>query len=290
VSKPIPKEPTYLVTTESGRSIPAVEVIPLEDAYEIVGVTGGRTKFAKKLVKSVDLVADKKVPAKKKTGAIPSEAKVARVVDGDTIELEGGELVRLIGIDTPETVHPNKPVEWFGKEASAYTRRELEGKTVKIVVDQGNAAIKHRDKYGRVLAYIDVDGKDFNAQIVKEGYAHAYTQFPFERMKDYALYEHEARESKSGLWGEKGPPEAKPATPPKAKRAKAKPRAPPPEEDNESEDTSGSFLVPQRAAGGGYWITISSGVRHNSGCRWYHNSNGRECGPSEGRACKICGG
>ena len=58
--------------------------------------------------------------------------KVARVIDGDTIELENGGKVRLIGVDTPETVHPNKPVEYFGKEASEFSKKLLEGETVKL--------------------------------------------------------------------------------------------------------------------------------------------------------------
>ena len=57
---------------------------------------------------------------------------VIRVIDGDTIVLDGGERVRLIGVDTPETVHPNKPVERFGKEAGAFTRRMVEGKRVRL--------------------------------------------------------------------------------------------------------------------------------------------------------------
>ena len=63
-------------------------------------------------------------------------ALVERVVDGDTIIVEGVGSVRLIGVDTPETVHPNRPVEFFGKEASAFTKRLLEGKQVRLEYDQ----------------------------------------------------------------------------------------------------------------------------------------------------------
>ena len=62
---------------------------------------------------------------------------VTRVIEGDTIILGGGERVRLIGVDTPETVHPQKPVEYFGKEASAFTRRTVEGKRVRLEYEQG---------------------------------------------------------------------------------------------------------------------------------------------------------
>ena len=68
-------------------------------------------------------------------GAELETRTVTRVIDGDTVVLDGGERVRLIGVDTPETVHPNKPVEFFGKEASAFTRRTVEGRKVRPSVD-----------------------------------------------------------------------------------------------------------------------------------------------------------
>jgi micrococcal nuclease len=61
---------------------------------------------------------------------------VKRVIDGDTIQLKNGEIVRLIGVDTPETKHPRKPVEYYGKEASAFTRKMVEGKQVRLEYDQ----------------------------------------------------------------------------------------------------------------------------------------------------------
>ena len=121
---------------------------------------------------------------------------VERVVDGDTIKLSTGERVRLIGVDTPETVHPRKPVEYFGKEASAFTKRLCEGKVVRLEYDQTT-----RDKYGRLLAYVYLeDGTFVNAEIVRQGYGHAYTKFPFKYMEEFREYEREAREQKRGLW------------------------------------------------------------------------------------------
>ena len=70
---------------------------------------------------------------------------VKRVIDGDTIMLESSERVRLIGVDTPETVHPKKPVERFGKEASAFNRRMVEGKRARLEYDQANAVRGHKD-------------------------------------------------------------------------------------------------------------------------------------------------
>ena len=125
--------------------------------------------------------------------------KCTRVVDGDTIILSNGERVRLIGVDTPETKHPNKPVEYFGKEASAFTKRMVEGKEVRLEYDQ-----QQRDKYGRLLAYVYLmDGTFLNAEIIKQGYGNAYTRFPFKYMEEFRQYEKEAREAKRGLWADK---------------------------------------------------------------------------------------
>jgi micrococcal nuclease len=119
------------------------------------------------------------------------------VIDGDTVQLSNGEKVRLIGVDTPETVHPRKPVEYFGKEASAFTKREIEGQTVRLEYDW-----ERTDKYGRTLAYIYRYSDDFflNAEIVKQGYGHAYTRFPFKYLEEFREYEKNAREGKKGLW------------------------------------------------------------------------------------------
>jgi len=123
-----------------------------------------------------------------------------RVIDGDTIivEIDGKqERVRLIGVDTPETVHPSKPVEYFGKEASEFTKRMVEGKKVRLEFDW-----QKRDKYGRLLAYVYLpDGTFLNAEIIKQGYGFAYTRFPFKYLEEFRQYEREARENSRGLWG-----------------------------------------------------------------------------------------
>ena len=102
---------------------------------------------------------------------------VERVVDGDTLVLDGGERVRLIGVDTPETVHPKKPVERFGKEASGFTQKLAEGKRVRLEYDA-----ERTDRYGRTLAYVFLeDGRLLNLEIIEQGYGHAYTKYPFFR-------------------------------------------------------------------------------------------------------------
>ena len=116
---------------------------------------------------------------------------VTRVVDGDTLIVQGVGRVRLIGVDTPETVDPRRPVQFFGKEASAFTHRMAEGKVVRLAFD-----IERTDRFGRTLS----DGTFLNAEIVKQGYGHAYTQFPFKYLRQFQDYEREAREAGRGLW------------------------------------------------------------------------------------------
>ena len=122
--------------------------------------------------------------------------RVKRVVDGDTLLLSSGERVRLIGVDTPETKHPQKPVQYFGKEAYHFTKRMAEGKEVHLEFDW-----QRRDKYNRLLAYVYLlDGTFLNAEIIKQGYGFAYTRFPFKYLEEFRRYEREARENRRGLW------------------------------------------------------------------------------------------
>lgn len=122
---------------------------------------------------------------------------VKRVIDGDTLELSAGERVRLIGVDTPETKDPRKPVQYFGREAAEFTRRMVEGKRVRLEYDW-----ERRDKYGRTLAYVYLeDGTFLNAEIIRQGYGFAYTRSPFKYLEEFRKLEQEAREAGRGLWG-----------------------------------------------------------------------------------------
>lgn len=139
------------------------------------------------------------------------QGTVVRVVDGDTIKVRLGdkqETVRLIGVDTPETVQPNHPVEPYGKEASAFTKSQLNGQTVFIEKD-----VQERDRYGRLLAYVwtappgevsdkEIREKLFNAQLLLGGYAQILTVPPDVKYVDFfTAYQKEARNGKKGLWG-----------------------------------------------------------------------------------------
>jgi micrococcal nuclease len=124
--------------------------------------------------------------------------KVKRVIDGDTLLLVNGERVRLIGVDTPETKHPQKPVQYFGREAYLFTKQMVDGKEARFEFER-----QKRDRYGRLLAYVYLlDGTFLNAEIIKQGYGFAYTRFPFKYMEEFRRYEREAKENRRGLWGQ----------------------------------------------------------------------------------------
>ena len=127
---------------------------------------------------------------------------VTSVVDGDTIYVDanGQRLkVRLIGMDTPEVADPRKPVQCFGREASAQAKTLLGGQAVYLETDPSQDAI---DKYGRTLAYVWVDGRDlFNLDMIADGYAVEYTyDLPYRYQQDFKAAEHNARAQERGLW------------------------------------------------------------------------------------------
>lgn len=130
------------------------------------------------------------------------KALVLEVIDGDTIEIENGSKVRLIGIDTPETKDPRRPVGCFGKEASKEAKKLLEGKIVILQKD-----VSETDKYGRLLRYVflplESDQALFvNDYLVREGFAKVLTYPPDVKYNEQLRQaEKEAREAKLGLWG-----------------------------------------------------------------------------------------
>lgn len=136
------------------------------------------------------------------TDVIPQSGelvKIVRVVDGDTInvEIDGKvESVRYIGIDTPETIDPRKPVQCFGIEAAKKNKELAEGKMVRLEKD-----ITNRDKYDRLLRYVWVGDVLINQALVEQGFAKSYSYPPDVKYQDkFIAAEKQARENKIGLW------------------------------------------------------------------------------------------
>ncbi len=123
---------------------------------------------------------------------------VKKVIDGDTFVIENGERVRLIGIDTPETVDPRVDVAWFGKEASKKLKALVEGKKVCLKRDRDRTI--ERGKYNRLLRYAWVDETFINKELLLQGYAFAYTRYPFQYLEDFRRYQEIARRKGVGLW------------------------------------------------------------------------------------------
>jgi micrococcal nuclease len=134
-----------------------------------------------------------------------TKAKVLRVIDGDTVQVEifsppvgilNLETIRLIGVDTPEIVDRRKPVQYFAKEASAFTKKTLSNNFVYLAFDH-----ELRDKYNRLLVYLYLsNGYNFNALLLHNGYARVYTFFPFRFIDEFIAYEKAAKIGGRGLW------------------------------------------------------------------------------------------
>lgn len=150
---------------------------------------------------------------------------VISVVDGDTIKVSELGTLRLIGMDTPETKDPRKPVQCFGVEASNRAKDLLNGKKVYLEFDPSNRI----DKYGRTLAYVyREDGYFYNKEMVKDGYANSYTKYPHPKMDEFNQVAKEARENQRGLWspstcnGDATQPATKASTPATTNTASSK--------------------------------------------------------------------
>lgn len=126
---------------------------------------------------------------------------VNSVTDGDTIRvvMDGKvEKVRLLGIDTPETKDPRKPVQCFGTEASNYAKTLMSGKYVRLEEDPSQG---DRDRYNRLLRYVYLeDDTEVNAQLVASGYAVAYVRYPVMKMETYKSLQTQAMNNNIGLW------------------------------------------------------------------------------------------
>lgn len=237
--------------------------------------------------------------------------RVVGVSDGDTITVLDGRdriRVRLEGIDAPERGQA------YGAKARQALSRLLDGRTVSV-------ESSGHDRYGRVLGTVrlgvsdrsrlrvpdsEVRVRTVNEWLVASGWAWQYRKYNQDAR--LSAMEAAARKSGAGLWADRD------ATPPwefrasrrnrKSVKRETVKRTPAPEQSRRAQpagqdkrpraesptDNSSKTKPAEQERGQGYWLTNSSGVRHNSSCRWYRRSRGRECGPKEGRACKICGG
>ena len=174
-------------------------------AFAILSYFGANTKTGSQLLafdKPHEVYASLHTTCSLKSNATSTLYCVEHVVDGDTLDLDmNGKRVRvrLIGINTPETVDPRRAVECFGKEASNKAKELLSGKWVSIESDPTQDA---NDKYGRKLLYVYTeDGVMFNKQMIEEGYAYEYTyRYPYKYQKDLKAAERDARTHERGLW------------------------------------------------------------------------------------------
>lgn len=136
----------------------------------------------------------------------PGYYRVASFEDGDTITVDMNgkeERIRMIGVDTPETQDPRKPVQCFGQAASEFTKQLIGDNPVRLEAD---SLSDNRDRYSRLLRHVYLpDGRLVQAEIIKHGFGFAYTSFPFTKSIEFKAYEIEARTKNRGLWGSCSP-------------------------------------------------------------------------------------
>lgn len=170
-------------------------------ALVLVGYFTGTSKKLEPKVESAQIINSPTPHASDSASLV----KVTRVIDGDTIEIEGGKRVRLIGMDTPEIskawpdealVNKSGETGCFGKEAADYATKLLDGQMVRLEKD-----VSEVDRYNRLLRYIYLGDTMVNDKLVRDGYARVYTYPPDVKYKDKFLEsERFARENNLGLW------------------------------------------------------------------------------------------
>lgn len=180
--------------------------------------------------------------------------KVERVIDGDTIVVSENDSnqvkVRLIGVDTPETVHPSKPVQEYGKEASRFAANLLKGEQVYLLYEGEKSTF---DKYERTLAYVyrAPDGLFVNAEIIRQGYGHAYTVYPFKYLEEFRQLEQFARQAGKGFWGSD------------AESSTTKPAMPTAKPSTKTQTNTEDITV---------YVTRTGAKYHRAGCRYLSKS------------------
>jgi endonuclease YncB( thermonuclease family) len=200
-----PKFPTspYPAILRPHRTAVSSDVyLPLAYARHSVMV---RTPWGSRLMRNLvfAILLGLVAPAAATAQELQVPASVVRVVDGDTVDVQlpdsRTERIRLIGIDTPEVVDPRKPVQCFGREASAHAHELLDGQFVSLELD---ASQGERDVYGRLLAYVWLaDGRNFGEAMIADGYAHEYTyNQPYTYLVAFSAAQDAAITNQLGLW------------------------------------------------------------------------------------------
>ncbi|MFH1715145.1 MAG: thermonuclease family protein [Elusimicrobiota bacterium] len=151
------------------------------------------------------------------------QARVTHVIDGDTIIVDGLEHIRLLGVNTPEVQNPYRNAEYFGAQASSFTKRMLNNKNVVLEYDAADKASGYKDKYGRTLAYVYIAPDDLswwfkwkykykkiskknlcaNEELLKNGFAYAMKYFDYKEKPLYLKLDEDARNKKLGFWKKK---------------------------------------------------------------------------------------
>ena len=188
-----------------------------------------------------------------------------RVADGDTITiLDAAKIqhkIRLYGFDAPEKSQA------FGQKSKQHLSSLVFGKDIRV-------KYKSRDKYGRILGTVYVDGRDSKLEMLRAGLAHHYKRY--DKNPAYAAAETEARQNRRGLWQDKNP------IPPEEFRHRDKSTAPP--------AASSAAPVNDVLPDTGFWLSTNSNKRHNRKCENYRKTRGYPCSKSEGTPCGKCGG
>jgi len=207
--------------------------------------------------------------------------KVVKVVDGDTIDVAvwgKTHRVRMLGINTPESVDPRRPVECYGKEASTFAKKTLDGKTVKLKSDSSQDT---RDKYDRLLRYVWFENEDgeltlFNLLAIQEGYAYEYTyQIPYQYQEPFKAAQQEADKAQRGLWH----PDTCDG---KGRTVKAKPTPSPRKQDSQSQESK--FSCREKACKN--MVSCKEAYYHLNEC-----GHTRHDGDNDGVPCEnICPG
>lgn len=128
----------------------------------------------------------------------PTTATVARAIDGDTLELSDGKRVRMLLVDTPEST--GGKTDCFGQDAARFTADRVTGKTVRLAYDEASCT----DRFGRLLAFVTVDGVELNRTLAEQGYACVLYIAPGgkDRREEFETYESQAKTSRLGMWGQ----------------------------------------------------------------------------------------